>query len=99
ERGLVRLGEEVVADERRDVVGRLGLLVVLKQDEVVHDDVRLGGAELPDINRLADEGPGHWGAARRELRRVRDIDAVRGLEGRTADRVRVTVAGDAELEL
>jgi hypothetical protein len=58
ERGLVHLGQEIVAHERGDVVGRLRLLVVGEHHEAVDGDVGLRGAELGDVDRLVERAPG-----------------------------------------
>ena len=45
---LVHLGQQVVANQRGDVVGRLGVLVVGQDDPAVLGDVGLGRAQLAD---------------------------------------------------
>ena len=96
----VDLGEVVVTDDRGDVLGRLGLVVVLEGDEAELGDCRLGRAELGHVDRLAVEGLRHRhvaGAERRALLR-RIVDAVL-LERALAERVRVAVRREAPLEL
>ena len=57
------LGEVVVADDRGDVLGRLGVLVVLEHDEAELGDGRLGRAQLGEVDGLALEGLGDRGVA------------------------------------
>ena len=91
----------VVADDRRDVVGRLRLLVVLEPDPAVDDDLGPRRAELGDVDGLAFERVGHRRAAGVEERHVqrRDVDAVGVLQRPGADRVRRAVRREAPLEL
>ena len=55
ERRLVDLGQVVVPHERGDVLGRLGVQVVLERDEPELRDRRLGRAQLGDVDGLALE--------------------------------------------
>ena len=69
-------------------------------DQVVHDDVGLRRAELADVDRLAGERLGHRRVAgARSFVALATSSPVGVLEGRAADRVRVAVGRDAQLEL
>src|SRR5438876_5280285 len=51
----VVLRDEVLPNDRRDVVGELQVLVVVEEDEVLRDDARIAGEEQPDVDLLALE--------------------------------------------
>ena len=93
------LREQVVADERREIVGRLRQLVVLEDDPAVDRDVGLRRAQLGDVDGLALEGLGHRRVASGQLGRAGDVDSVGVLERLAADRVGRAVGRHAELEL
>ncbi len=59
-------GQEVVAHDRREVLGWLGIEVVVQHDPAIHRDDGLGGAEPGHIDGVALEGTGHLRAARRQ---------------------------------
>ena len=66
EGGRIDLGEVVVPDDRRDVLGRLGLQVVVEDDEAELGDGRLGRAEPGQVDRVALERLGDRDIARGE---------------------------------
>ncbi len=91
-----RLGQDLGADHRRDVVRELQMLVVLEQHEVVGRDVRVGREQLADVD-LAGLDRGHGQRTTRvERLEVLEIDAVGLLQARDAERPVRTLGRAAE---
>src|SRR5260221_3698517 len=95
----VVLREEVVADDRRDVVGELQVLVVLEEDEALRDDGRVAREEQPEVDLLPVERRDRERTAGVERLEVLELDAVGALEADLAEVPRRAFGGAAQDQL